>query len=97
MWHNSVVETEMQGGQMDCTMSGMDDKSMIYTRPKSNHRTRSAVCLHDTAGARCHVVYLVVLVTKAGISDGKLKMAYNQPSPLCCKRMFPIPLFFSDF
>lgn len=82
---------------MDCTMSGMDDKSMIYTRPKSNRRTRSAVCLHDTAGAHCHVVYLVVLVTNTGISDGKLKMAYNQPSPLCCKRMFPIPLFFSDF
>lgn len=54
---------------MDCTMSGMDDKSMIYTRPKSNRHTRSAVCLHNTAGV--HVIYLVVLVTNTGISDGK--------------------------
>lgn len=62
---------------MDCTMSGMDDKSMIYSRPNSNRRTRGAACLHDTAGAHCHDVYLVVLVTNAGISDGMLKMVDN--------------------
>jgi len=58
-------------------MSGMDDNSMIYSRPKSNRRSRGAACLHDTAGAHCHGVYLVVLVTNAGISDGMLKMVDN--------------------
>jgi len=55
----------------------MDDNSMIYSRPKSNRRSRGAACLHDTAGAHCHGVYLVVLVTNAGISDGMLKMVDN--------------------
>ncbi len=73
-----------------------DDKSMIYTRPKSNGSTRSAACLHDTAGAHCHVVCLVVLVTNTGISDGTLKMANNQPAQDAVKGGSLYP-YFSDF
>lgn len=57
-----------------------------------------AVCLHDTAGAHCHVVYLVVLVTNTGISDGILKMAETQSrallKPFKIHRSCLVDLFF---